>query len=603
MFLGRFGHMVKSGRDVPIEEVNFTRIFVEKEAYLDIHYDSDASFYYDKYGFIIVEGIIYNKVKLCKAVGLKTSIGYGELIYSLSHKLGAHETFRRLDGKFAIVLFSKDNGELFLAVDRFGEKKLSYSLKNDIFWFSTSSSAIARSSKQGKIDRNALGMYFVHNYICAPFTIFENIKKVSPGENVQFGRQGIIQQNLYFDVTDIYLNEKVELSMKLGTAEANVEEALKSSVKKRLRMMEGGHTALFLSGGIDSCLLGKVLSEMDEAPITAYTASFVEGAGKYDESQAAKIIASHYGLEHKVVPIEGELIKRSVDWILGGADEPMANKTYPIIAWLMQSADADLKCVFTGDGGDELFWGYPLYQRINRMQMLYMFTYPFSRIISKSERILPEKLSNVYSALREFPPEQFLQYNTAHSIKGVIKKTDIDFSYPDMNKVSSRWFKGKNMIDLYYGTQAAIRKWNDLASANGMIHFSPMLDVSVVSVSAKLKDKFKIKRNDNKVILRKMVSRDIQEIGNLPKHGFGVPVSEWLKGSFRERLDYYTDKTFVDKQNLFDFDMLTHMKERFLNGTSNYIYNTVAFMWDYFVFQIWYEAFCLQENKDSNVKA
>ena len=134
MFLGRFGSRGNLGKDVPAEGVNFTRIFIER-AYLDIHYDSDVSFYYNKYGFVIVEGMIYNKVELCQAVGLRTSTGYGELVYALSRKLGAEKTFKRLDGKFAIVFFSKDNGGLFLAVDRFGEKKLSYSLKNDIFWF------------------------------------------------------------------------------------------------------------------------------------------------------------------------------------------------------------------------------------------------------------------------------------------------------------------------------------------------------------------------------------------------------------------------------------------------------------------------------------
>ena len=153
-----------------------------------------------------------------------------------------------------------------------------------------------------------------------------------------------------------------------------------------------------------------------------------------------------------------------------------------------------------------------------------------------------------------------------------------------------RWFKVKNLIDLYYGTQAAIRKWNDISFNNGILHLSPMLDEEMINAVSEIPIQYLMSENNNKIILRKMVGYELPDISKLPKHGFDIPMANWIRTAFRNRLEEITDNNFVRNQGVFVETELERIKQSFLLGKNSFRLDSETFMCNYFVFQNWLES-------------
>lgn len=530
--------------------------------------------------FVLVDGYVLTEEKT-------DGKDYAAEVYNLFKKY-RHDFLKHVSGKYSIVICDGSQGVLSLICDRFSEKKTCYSVNGDMVAFGSKTLLVAKLSEHENISPRALGMYFAYNYICAPYTIFAEVYKVCPGRYMLIG-DGEPKEKVYWNPSLV----KAEDIISEKTPESMVSEAITNSLNQKMDALSIKKPALFLSGGLDSSVLCKIMSEsgMD---VTAYSAKFLDGGEKQDESSTAKTIADHYGVPHKIVAINAEELKDRVVVLLQESDEPMANRTYSISSILMEHAKEECDAIVTGDGGDELFFGYPQYQRLSQAQSLYKVLNPVSKVVPDKvlKHVLPGKANSVLYNSKHFPPAQLFSYNSVQvAIKAVIGcPEDLNYTIPS-SLVNEKWYLKKNYIDLYFGTQAAIRKWNDNAEGYGLIHFSPILNESVLAVSKSLSTKMLFDKNHNKIVLRNIINRDIPEVSKLPKHGFDVPVKCWLKDAFKEKLEYFVSQDYIEKQGLFDPQVISDIYSHFKKDEVDYTNNADTFIWDYYAFQCWYSSF------------
>lgn len=495
-------------------------------------------------------------------------------------------------GKFSIVIIDKTARKVILAIDKFSESKLCYSRRGALLYFSTSAKTIAKLRNDYSLSMEAVGMFFSHNYICAPLTIFEGIKKVSPGTVVSL-IENSCEITKYYDVFSIINKRGKSEKMSFEESVNFVQEALSRSINKRLGMIDNCQPALLLSGGIDSTLLCDFLKKTG-IDFKAFSASVVDaGRNNLDESDAAKIIAKHFQVPHEVIKVDPLELRDSIINDMASTDEPMSNKTYGVASRMIKyAASQRSNCIFSGDGGDELFLGYPWYQRVDKAQKLFGFLGAFRFIFDNklASYFMPSKLNDLLYVAQKAPKGQLLTVNQVEETNRLLNSQDINLYYTADDIPVDRWFKVKNLIDLYYGTQAAIRKWNDISFNNGILHLSPMLDEEMINAVSEIPIQYLMSENNNKIILRKMVGYELPDISKLPKHGFDIPMANWIRTAFRNRLEEITDNNFVRNQGVFVETELERIKQSFLLGKNSFRLDSETFMCNYFVFQNWLES-------------
>ncbi|MCP5367782.1 MAG: asparagine synthase (glutamine-hydrolyzing) [Hyphomicrobiales bacterium] len=263
----------------------------------------------------------------------------------------------RLVGMFAFALWDRERRELLLVRDRLGIKPLVYApLANGGLAFASEIRALHRHPGVDlELDREALSQYLACLYVPAPRTIHAGIRKLPPGHLLRW-RGGAAE-------IECYWRPRVA-----GTATPSPDEAVEAllPILRRAvvdRMVADVPVGCFLSGGIDSSVIAALMAEETRAgggpPVRSFTMTFDEPA--YDERDAAAAVAGHLGCAHTELPA-GAGLAGLLDGALGAFGEPFGNPTSLLIHDLSRKAREHVTVALVGDGGDEVFAGYPRYQ-------------------------------------------------------------------------------------------------------------------------------------------------------------------------------------------------------------------------------------------------
>ena len=214
----------------------------------------------------------------------------------------------RFNGMFAIALYDRLSGELFLVRDRVGKKPLYYWLDGDNLVFASELKPImACPGFQGRIRRDVLPRYLYQQYINAPETVFENVFKLEPGAVLRFvlqpaeGEKQLFVEK-YWDVKQVYRRCRENPVTDYGQAKAELKELLKKSVSAR--MISDVPLGSFLSGGYDSSLVTAIAQECSPEPVKTFSIGFHEE--RFNEAKYARAVAEHLGTEHTELIIDEE---------------------------------------------------------------------------------------------------------------------------------------------------------------------------------------------------------------------------------------------------------------------------------------------------------
>lgn len=556
--------------------------------------------------WITFNGEIYNYQELTKELknrGHKfRSQSDTEVVLHLYEEHGT-ECLQRLNGMFAFALWDSNEKLLFLARDPIGKKPLHYCMSGGDFVFASEIKALLEHPLVSRdLDLKAVNKYLALEYIPAPHTIFQGIKKLEPGHSLVY-RKGRALISQYWDLRleDHPISDRSEAQYA-----AELRDLLSRAVHRRLQT--DVPVGLFVSGGLDSGLIA-ALARAEKENLECFSIGFEESS--FDETRYAREIARHLGLKHHVKTFGAEDMLQLVRSLPEIIDEPIADPSILPLFLLSKFAAHHFKVVLSGDGGDELFAGYQTYQA-HKLATYYDTLPGFVKTsLKRVAAALP--VSHGYLSV-DFKLKQFLkgvdvpsdmrfflwrgafadaerQSLLAPDVRSAIRKED---AYEDVHRYARQSGLAKELERILYVSAKLYLQDNNLVTvdrasmANGLEVRCPLLDREIVEFSSRLPMHYKLKALETKYILKKAAESLLpRRIIYRKKKGFAVPLAKWLTTELKPLMLDYLSKERIRRQGLFEYSYVSKLLRQHLNKSKD----NRELLWTLLVFQLWHEKY------------
>ena len=448
-----------------------------------------------------------------------------------------------LKGMFAFAIYDSQKESLFIARDRLGVKPLFYHHSPAGFAFGSEIKPLLEVPFiEKKMNLQAISHFLSLNYLPAPWTPFEKISQLPPGHTLTLQNQKIsICQ--YWDVPLDSREESEEAALK------KIEELLHTSMRRRL--IADVPVGAFLSGGLDSSALVYLMKEQRHDTIKTFSVGFADPS--YNETPYAREVAQYFGTQHHEIECGVEDVRRDFAKTAWHADNLLADQAMLPLFEVSRLAKQHVTVCLSGDGGDELFVGYPTFHA-NRYHRLFSRLPKFIRkSLAEAAEILPVssvKLSFDYKAKKfvetgDFHPgkahywwrtvftdrekEQLLRPETLGGIsldafplygEFLQKASSRDFLDACLYADLKVWLAGNNLT-----------KVDTMTMAHGLEARLPFLDHELVEYMAHLPIHLKFKGNVLKYLLKKWLRGKLPEsVLHRKKAGWHSPIAGWFKG-------------------------------------------------------------------------
>ncbi|MCI8417902.1 MAG: asparagine synthase (glutamine-hydrolyzing) [Lachnospiraceae bacterium] len=549
---------------------------------------------------ITFNGEIYNfkeikKDLIKKGVAFKSQCDTEVILEA--YEIYGEDCVNKFNGMFAFAIFDLKKETIFLARDRLGKKPLYYyynSQSKDFAFASTLQPIMFFPDFKKKINKEALYYFFYYGYICEPASIFLNVYKLKPGSTLTLRLSNFeICEHCYWNVYEVYDRINTGFFEEYSLAKSALKDALTKAVERR--MIADVPLGTFLSGGIDSTLVTAIAQGISDKKINTYSIGFLDK--KYDESIYAEEISRYIGTDHHSFIVSEEDLFKMVDELPKYYDEPFSDSSQLPSMMVSRMARKDITVALTGDGGDELFCGYAVYDtllQMERYKKATRFLYPVrkNKLIQKH---LPSRLLSVINA-SDNRGCQWVSTARKRLLDELLVTGIESVQYDeDQMKTSTNIQMRRMLLDMSTYLPGDILHKMDRASMKYSLESrSPILDYEVAELSFRIPHSFKYKNGEKKYILKDLTYDFVpKELLDRPKKGFSIPLRKILKiDSTMKELEKYTSKEFVNRQGLFNYNA-TRKIMGMVDGTreqceQSYINNAVNIMWNYLVFQKWY---------------
>ncbi len=521
----------------------------------------------------------------------------------------------RFNGMFAAALYDREEESLYLIRDRIGKKPLYYWYEQEELVFASELKPImACPDFQGRINRGVLPRYLCQQYINAPESIYENVYKLEPGQILTF-HGGQIALRSYWSVREVYAEAVKNPVESYEEAKEQLKSLLKRAVS--LRMIADVPLGSFLSGGYDSSLVTALAQENSGEPVKTFSIGFHEE--KYNEAKYAKAVAKYLGTAHTELIIGEEELFSLVESIPRYYDEPFADPSQIATMMVCQLAREQVTVALSGDGGDEFFCGYNIYEKVAQAQRLDriggmvhgLCGLPGLKRLRLEDR-LPFRVRVIAGNRDRETRTQFGAGNYPRIARVMVGKFSQGSALPVHYPVESSYPAGdwqicRMLLDMDTYLPGDILCKVDRASMKYSLEARcPILDVDVMAFSYRIPHRYKYASGDKKHILKEIAYDYIPKaLLDRPKTGFGVPIDKWLRGPLKEQLLYYSGHAFLRHQDIFDEPYMQNMIKQYVEtgdrgrGTGE---NYSRLIWAFFVFQQWYERFHVNNNVRDVIK-
>ena len=514
----------------------------------------------DKRYSIVFNGEIYNYKEIRKDLQEKGvtfwTDGDTEVLLEGYIYYGS-KVLQLLRGQFAFAIYDSQEESFFLARDRVGIKPLYFSITNSSFIFSSELKAIEQSGITSfSPDLDSYVAYLRHLAVPTFQTGNKNISKLEPGQYLIFENDKKIIKNKYWDPFTFEVDEAITEDEAL----LKVEELLIESVK--YRKVSDVEVGLFLSGGLDSSLIGKLMTNDNDSGIKSFNIDYEEHFEGYKgEVEEARFAASHIGVNLIEDKIQYADFKRIIDNYSFYQDDLVGDEVGIPLYFLGKSSNKNgIKVVQVGEGADELFYGYDHWLRFVKLNRflrpitqsssnLFQFSGHRSNMLSN---ILLNRTSFAGGALGFNLPEinNLLsdgisdEFNLVHFVDN--KWNDY---FSKKNAYLTKWM---TLIDLQIRLpELLLMRMDKLVMQSSIEARVPFLDHKLIEFVLTIPEKIIFDRNKTKPLLKKVASKHIpNQIFNRNKQGFRAPVGEWIKKD--ENYFYESILEFNNSTSLFD---------------------------------------------------
>lgn len=553
----------------------------------------------DKRLSVIYNGEIYNFLELREELSDYTFISHcdTEVIIAAYLKWGI-SCIDRFNGMFAICIYDREDDSVYLVRDRIGKKPMYYELDGeDLYFASELKPLMARPGFSKSIRNDIVTRYLYQQYINAPDTIFKNVYKLEPGSILHYQR-GQVKTWEYWDVKTVYHKMQQNPVTDYAQAKAELKELLKKSVASR--MISDVPLGAFLSGGYDSSLITAIAQEHSKEPVKTFSIGFHEE--KYNEAKYAAEVAKHLGTDHTELYISEKEMFDMVDSIPQYYDEPMADSSQIPSMLVAELAKRDVTVVLSGDGGDEFFCGYNVYENVKQAQMLDVLggithgvcNLPGLKQIGLEEK-LPFRVRVIAGNRNKETKTQFGAGNYIVRANKMVLGEGLPCHYEIESGYQVKdWQIRRMLLDMDTYLPGDILCKVDRATMKYSLEARcPIMDKDVMEYSFRMAHNIKYENGNKKRILKDIAYDYIpKELLDRPKVGFGVPLDKWLRGPLKEQLTDMIDRDFLINQGIFDADYVINMITDYLkNGDGGPATgrNYSKLTWSFFVFQQWYK--------------
>jgi asparagine synthase (glutamine-hydrolysing) len=570
---------------------------------IDTSKDSNQPFIDPSGRYVLVfNGELYNFGTLRRELELQEAVfsskGDTEVLLHLLIKEG-EGCLNRLNGFFAFAFYDQQENTLLLARDRYGIKPLHFYLDQDHFLFASEIKALLPFGISKQIDQGALHTYLQLSYVPAPYTMYQGIFKMEPGQYLQVTPDGRMKQHRYYELIK---QPPPALPSTYSAAKTQLRSLLEQSVEKR--MIADVPVGTFLSGGIDSSIISLLASSMNPH-LNTFSVGFKDEP-YFDESRYAEMMANKLGTNHITFHLSNDELFTQLSGMLNYQDEPFADSSALAVSYLSQQTKKHVAVALSGDGADEVFTGYNKHRATYFVQNKALLC----SLIRRGEplwQLLPQSRSGKFAnlnrqllrlskGLRRSPDERYWQWASFYEREKVndlllnsqqasISMDEFITTSTEANNELSRMLINDMQLVL---PNDMLTKVDRMSMRHGLEVRVPFLDHQVVEFAHALPMRYKITGSHTKRILRETFQQDLPApIFNRKKHGFEVPLLKWLHNELAETLNNELfSARYIKEQGLFNIDHLLKLKQQLHTNSPG---DAISAIWSLFVFNHWWK--------------
>jgi asparagine synthase (glutamine-hydrolysing) len=575
-------------------------------AIIDLVTGEQPTYSEDKSVAVILNGEIYNYRELREDLEerghLFRSASDTEVLPHLYEEYGT-EMVKHLNGMFAFALWDAKRRRLFIARDRFGEKPLYWGVFDGTLLFASEPKVmLAHPAVRPSLNLQALRQYLSFDYVPAPFSIYEEINKL-PAAHTLILENGRIEVQRYWRLS----YKKPEPVPSEREAAEHLKELLADSV--RMRLVSDVPLGVLLSGGIDSSTVAALAVPASTETVKTFSIAFAEAS--FDESSYARAVAKYLGTDHHEERFSADLAASLVGEIGSWMDEPFSDPSLVPTYLLSRFTRKHVTVALGGDGGDELFAGYPMYLG-HRLAEIYARVPKVVRrgLVERLVRLLPVKTKNLsfdYRARRFVAAADYDQVTRHHMWFGsftpsqqeqLLTATVKQSSDGDIYRDARRMFEECDAVDMIermqsldtqlYLAEDILGKVDRASMAVSLEVRAPFLDPRVAEYAASLPRNYKLRGRKSKYILKRAVADLLPPfVARRGKKGFGIPVAEWLKKKLRPLARDLLSAERVRRAGVFNPEYVTRLLDEHEAGVANHRKP----LWTLLMFELWHESF------------
>ena len=530
---------------------------------------------------------------------------------------GLEPALARMNGMFAFALWDRQQRVLQLGRDRLGEKPLFYGWAGDTFLFGSELKALrAHPDFRRDIDLGALALYFRHNCVPAPHSIYAGCFKLPPGSLLTVPAATTSERPVpkpYWSARQVA--EAGADSPTEGSAlelTEQLEHLLTDAV--RLRMHADVPLGAFLSGGVDSSTVVALMQSQSDRRVKTFTVGFADA--NYDESAFAAAVARHLGTDHTELAVTAADAMAVIPRLPVMYDEPFSDSSQIPTFLVSQLSRRHVTVSLSGDGGDELFGGYNRYSWGPALWRRIRATPRPARSLAANlmRRPSPQAWDALFRLADPALPERLRVRNPGakvHKMAGVLQSAGLEDMYV---RLASHW---RDPAALVTGAREATTAVNDAAQwpmltdpVERMMYLDlvsylpddilvkvdrasmavslearvPMLDHRVVEFAWRVPLSMKIRDGRGKWLLRQVLYRHVPaDLIDRPKAGFGLPIGDWLRGPLRDWAETLLAEDRLRRDGYLDPRVVRGVWDAHLSGRGDLQYQ----VWDVLMFQSW----------------
>ncbi len=501
-------------------------------------------------------------------------------------------------GMFAIAVWDREERRLTLVRDRIGEKPLYFGRFGGTWIFGSELKALAAHAQfTGAIAPQSLATYMSLGYVPAPDSIFANVRKVMPGSLVTLeASDDRPAERPYWSMVAVANRPKRSYARDSDAIDA-LEALLVRSVSEQ--MIADRPLGALLSGGIDSSSIVALMCAQRSSTIKTFSIGFQQSS--FNEAKFAARVAAHFRTDHTELYVDADDVRNTIPLLPQIYDEPFADISQIPTFLVSRLASNAVTVALTGDGGDELFGGYPRYAMAARLwpamqrvpqrwrpsigralasmptavDRAFSWAFPHDEVSGVRGLRPAQKLGKLGRAFRSADLETlYWQLLAPWAEPGLLSQRGAHSPFPaHLDGLHATSVEENFMLRdlLGYLPDDILAKVDRAAMAVSLESRAPLLDHRIIEFALQLPYEMKFRRGVSKWLLRQVLYRHIpQQLVDRPKMGFGIPIASWLRGPLKPWAHDLIASSHGDAAQMLDLRALRRMLDRHASGIGDW---------------------------------